>query len=78
MARFYKSINGAQPNMSLARSSNFGISVNFEKSHDSYLFDDNTGREFLDFFGMYASLPLGYNHSIFKTKEFIDEYLKQL
>ena len=62
--------------MSLARSTKFGINVDFEKSHDSYLYDRNTDRELLDFFGMYASLPLGYNHPIFKTKSFIDEYLR--
>ena len=41
--------------MSLARSTKFGINVDFEKSHDSYLYDRNTDRELLDFFGMYAS-----------------------
>ena len=62
--------------MSLARSAKFRINVNFEKSHGLYLYDNNTHREFLDFFGMYASLPLGYNHPIFKTPEFIDEYMR--
>ena len=62
--------------MSIARSTKFGINVDFEKSHGSYLYDRKTDRELLDFFGMYASLPLGYNHPIFKTKSFIDEYLR--
>ena len=61
--------------MTLARNSQFGINVDFEKSHDSYIFDKTTNREILDFFGMYASLPLGYNHSIFKTERFKKEYL---
>lgn len=43
----------------------WNIRVDFEKSHGSYLFDKNTNREYLDFFGMYSSLPIGYNHSIF-------------
>jgi len=60
----------------IARSSKFDIKVDFSKSHDSYLFDKNTNRELLDFFGMYASLPLGYNHPIFKSNEFIEEYLR--
>ena len=60
----------------IARSSKFDIKVDFSKSHDSYLFDKNTNRELLDFFGMYASLPLGYNHPIFKSDEFIEEYLR--
>jgi len=62
--------------MSLARSTKFGINVDFEKSHGMYLHDRKTHREFLDFFGMYASLPLGYNHPVFKTPEFVDEYLR--
>jgi len=39
--------------------------IDFAKSHGSYLFDKNTNREYLDFFGMYSSLPLGYNHEVF-------------
>jgi len=62
--------------MSIARSTKFGINIDFEKSHDSYLYDRKTDREILDFFGMYASLPLGYNHPIFKTKEFIEEFIR--
>ena len=62
--------------MNIARSTKLGINVDFEKSHGSYLYDKNSNRELLDFFGMYASLPLGYNHPIFKTKEFVDEYMR--
>jgi len=58
----------------IARSSKFNLNVDFKNSHGSYLFDKNSNRKFLDLFGMYASLPLGYNHSIFKTKEFEEEY----
>ncbi len=61
--------------MSIARNTKFGINVDFQKSHGLYLHDRTTNRQFLDFFGMYASLPLGYNHPIFKTPQFIDEYL---
>ena len=43
----------------------FDIKIDFEKSHGSYLFDKNTDSEFLDFFGVFSSLPIGYNHSIF-------------
>ena len=60
----------------LARSSKFNIHIDFEKSHGSYLFDKRTNRYYLDFFGMYASLPLGYNHPVFHTKEFQEEYLR--
>ena len=60
----------------IARSSKFNINVDFNKSQGSMLYDTNTEKEYLDFFGMYASLPLGYNHPIFKTKQFIDEYMR--
>ena len=60
----------------IARSSRFNINIDYEKSHDSYVYDSNTKKEYLDFFGMYASLPLGYNHEIFKTKKFLNEYIK--
>ena len=59
-----------------ARNSKFNIRIDFEKSHDSFLYDKNTDKEYLDFFGMYASLPLGYNHSIFRTDKYKDEMLK--
>lgn len=60
----------------IARSSKSNIQIDFEKSHNSYLYDKITNREYLDFFGMYASLPLGYNHPIFQTDEFKKEYLR--
>ncbi len=61
--------------MSIATNSKFNIKIDFDKSHDSFLYDKNTEREYLDFFGMYASLPLGYNHKIFQTEEFKNEIL---
>lgn len=57
-------------------SSIFNIRLDFEKSHDAYLFDKNSQRFILDLFGLYASLPLGYNHPIFKTPQFIQDYLR--
>jgi L-lysine 6-transaminase len=60
----------------IARSSKFNINIDYELSEGSFIYDLNTDRKYLDFFGMYASLPLGYNHEIFKTKEFVDEYLR--
>ena len=62
--------------MNLARGSIFNIKIDFEKSLGSFIYDKNTKKSYLDFFGMYASLPLGYNHDIFKTKEFQDEILR--
>ncbi len=54
----------------LHRSSIFNIRIDFEKSHDSYLYDKNRKRYFLDFFGQYSALPLGYNHRIFQEEHF--------
>ena len=58
------------------RSSIFNIRIDFEESHDSYIYDKNRRKYFLDFFGLYSSLPLGYSHSIFKGKPFCHVYNK--
>ena len=55
------------------RSSIFKRKIDFEKSHGSYLVDKDNNDEYLDFFGQYATLTLGYNHPIFKTKNYLDE-----
>jgi L-lysine 6-transaminase len=60
----------------IARGSIFNIKIDFEKSKGSYVYDKNTNRSYLDFFGMYASLPLGYNHPALKTKQFNEEILR--
>ncbi len=46
----------------------FNIKIDFEKSHESYVYDKTTGREYLDFMGMFSSLPLGYNHPVFDAE----------
>ena len=43
----------------------FDITIDFNKSYGSYLFDRKTNHAFLDLFSMFSSLPLGYNHPIF-------------
>ena len=60
----------------IARGSIFNIKVDFEKSNGSYVYDKNSKKPYLDFFGMYASLPLGYNHPYLKSKEFNQEILR--
>ena len=60
----------------IARNSKFNINIDFNRSHGSYIYDLNTKREYLDFFGMYASLPLGYNHEIFKESTYVYEALQ--
>lgn len=56
------------------RKSVFKIKIDFEKSHDSYIYDKNRQDYFLDFFGLYSTLPLGYNHPVFWDTEFRKEY----
>ncbi len=36
--------------------------VDLQKSHGSWLVDARDGREYLDFFSMFASMPVGFNH----------------
>lgn len=44
--------------------------MDFEKSHGSWLVDKNDGKEYLDCFGQFASLALGYNHpALIKNKD---------
>tara|TARA_R110001583_G_scaffold48281_4_gene151308 strand:- start:4010 stop:5167 length:1158 start_codon:yes stop_codon:yes gene_type:complete len=50
----------------------FNIKIDFKNSKGSYIFDKNTCKPYLDFMGMYSSLPLGYNHKVFDSS-FKDE-----
>ena len=52
------------------RKTQYGIKIDFEKSHGSYLYDKISNNDYLDFFGMYATLALGYNHPIFNSSHF--------
>lgn len=36
--------------------------IDLKKSHGSWFVDKRDGREFLDLFSMFASMPIGYNH----------------
>ena len=40
----------------------FRFVVDLDRSHGSWLADKRTGREFLDFFSCFASMPIGWNH----------------
>lgn len=52
----------------------FDIKIDFNKSRGSYLFDAKRNQAYLDFFSMYSSLPLGYNHPVF-DEQFKEEVL---
>ncbi|MCK4577912.1 MAG: aminotransferase class III-fold pyridoxal phosphate-dependent enzyme, partial [Candidatus Marinimicrobia bacterium] len=40
----------------------YDVVIDLEKSHDSWIIDAVTGREYLDMFSMFASGAIGYNH----------------
>lgn len=58
------------------KSTIFGTRIDFGRSHDSYLYDANRQRFFLDFFGMYSTLPLGYSHPIFKDPAYVADMMR--
>ena len=47
----------------------FKLVIDLEKSRGSVLVDQPTGREIIDFYSFYASMPVGYNHPHFKNPE---------
>ena len=57
------------------RSSIFKKKIDFQNSYGAYLVDKDSQEKYLDFFGQYATLSLGYNHPIFKTKNYIDDII---
>jgi L-lysine 6-transaminase len=47
----------------------FKLVIDIAKSHGSHLFDAPTGRQLVDFYSFYASMPIGYNHPYFSRPE---------
>jgi len=45
----------------------FHVIIDLERSHGSYIYDAATGKEILDFYSYFASLPLGHNHPKMKS-----------
>ncbi len=43
-----------------------------EESHGTYFVDKKSGKEYLDFFTFFASLPIGHNHPKLMEKSFLD------
>jgi L-lysine 6-transaminase len=50
----------------------YEIVMDLEKSKGSWVFDARRGRNVLDFFTNFASIPVGYNHPKMNTPEFRD------
>mgnify|MGYP001250863152 CR=1 FL=1 len=55
------------------RKSRYNIIIDFDKSFNSYIYDKNSRKSYLDFFGQYATLAIGYNNDIFKNTSFLKE-----
>ena len=55
------------------RSSIFKRKIDFQNSRGSFLVDKDTGEKYLDFFGQYATLSIGYNHPVFKSDQYLNE-----
>lgn len=51
----------------------YDMVVDTDKSHGSYMYDGKHGKEYLDFFSFFASMPLGFNHPKMNNDEFIKE-----
>ncbi len=50
----------------------FHVIIDLEKSHGSWIRDAITGRDILDFYAYFASLPIGHNHpALAADKEFM-------
>jgi L-lysine 6-transaminase len=47
----------------------FDVIVDLDKSHGSWLVDKRNGEEYLDFFSMFASLSIGFNHPYLVSKK---------
>src|SRR5712671_759171 len=47
----------------------FRIVIDLIRSRGSYLVDEVTGRQLLDLYGFYGSLPVGFNHPNFERAE---------
>tara|TARA_R110000744_G_scaffold86359_3_gene168780 strand:+ start:2040 stop:3203 length:1164 start_codon:yes stop_codon:yes gene_type:complete len=60
----------------MSKTSAFNIKIDFDKSKGSYVFDKTTNKYYLDFMGMYSSLPIGYNHPVFD--ESFEEEVKRV
>jgi len=47
--------------------------VDLEKSHGAFLHDSLTGKEFIDFFTFFASIPVGHNHAKMREAAFLEK-----
>lgn len=48
------------------------IVFDLERSHGAYMVDAITGKEYIDFFTFFASMPIGHNHPKMHAPEFLE------
>src|SRR4051812_34664543 len=53
----------------------FRIVFDLEKSRGSYIFDAAHGKQLIDFYGFFGSVPVGFNHPYFDQPEVQEELL---
>lgn len=51
----------------------FHIVVDLERSEGSYMVDARTGKEFLDMYTYFSTLPIGHNHPKLRDRQFMRE-----
>lgn len=69
----------AAPHKTLGRwilTSGMDLVFDLEKSKGAYLHDSKSGADFLDFFGFFASRPLGFNHPALHDEAFGERLLR--
>ena len=49
----------------------YDMVLDLEKSHGRRLYDSRSGREYLDLFSFFATLPIGFNHAKMKDPDFL-------
>ena len=54
----------------------FHVVVDLEKSHGSVLVDARDGKEYLDFYTYFATLPVGHNHPKLTDPDFQKKLLR--
>jgi L-lysine 6-transaminase len=51
----------------------FHVIIDLQKSHGSHIVDAASGREYLDFYSYFASLPIGHNHpKVINDQQFME------
>lgn len=52
------------------------IKIDYGRCFGSIVFDKNTQMSFIDMLNHYSSIPLGYNHPVFRSTEFLNDIIR--